>query len=86
VLDRIHRGDDDRVEYHYVVIDYLCTPRGGALSPSSDAADARWVHESDIERFGPTQKVLEVVAKAFAQARGRTREPKNLENPRTLEP
>lgn len=78
VLDRIHRDDDNRVEYHYVVIDYLCTSRGGALASSSDAADARWVDESDLERFGPTQKVRDVVAKAFALARARTSEPPNL--------
>lgn len=71
VLDRIHRGDDNRVEYHYVVIDYLCAPRGGALASSSDAADARWVHESDVATFRPSQKVREVVAKAFAHARAR---------------
>lgn len=68
VLDRIHRGDDDRVEYHYVVIDYLCTLRAGSLTASSDAADARWVHETEVALFGPTTKVREVVAKAFAQA------------------
>lgn len=69
VLDRIHRGDDNRVEYHYVVIDYLCTPRGGALASHSDAADARWVHEDEVGTFRPTRKVREVVAKAFALSR-----------------
>ena len=29
VLDRIQRGSDGRVEYHFVIVDYLCRPRGG---------------------------------------------------------
>lgn len=69
VLERIHHGDVAGVEYHYVIIDYLCTRRGGALVHGSDAADARWVAEADVPGLGPTPKVREVVAKAFALAR-----------------
>lgn len=70
VLDRIHQSDDGRVEYHYVIIDYLCTVRGGTLAASSDAADARWVAQQDMAALRPTQKVRDVVAKAFALVRG----------------
>src|SRR3954447_13888558 len=35
VLDRIHTDAEGRVEYHYVLIDYLCTAIGGALQPQS---------------------------------------------------
>ena len=30
VFDRITRDEDDRVRYHYVLVDYLCWPIGGA--------------------------------------------------------
>ena len=42
VLDRIMRDADGRVEFHYVIIDYLCRARSGALAHGSDAEDARW--------------------------------------------
>lgn len=68
VLERIHHGDDGRVEYHYVIIDYLCRPRGGTLACGSDAAAARWVDAADLPGFKPTQKVRDVVARALALA------------------
>jgi len=69
VLERILHGADGRVEYHYVIIDYLCRPRAGALARGSDATDARWVREPEMPPFKPTQKVRDVVAKAFALTR-----------------
>ncbi len=39
VLDRIHKDPQSRIVYHYVLIDYLCRPIGGTLTPGSDASD-----------------------------------------------
>ena len=65
VLDRIQRAADSRVEYHYVIIDYLCRVTSGAPVPSSDVDEVRWVAHADLPEYGVTQKVAEVVAKAF---------------------
>ena len=40
VFDRITRDDEGRVLYHFVLVDYLCWPVGGALRASSDVAEA----------------------------------------------
>jgi mutator protein MutT len=66
VLERIERGADTRVEYHYVIIDYRCVVRGGRLACGTDADDARWVAASDIAAFGVTTAVRSVVHKALA--------------------
>ena len=66
VLERIEREDGNRVEYHYVIIDYRCLVRGGRLACGSDADDARWVAASDIASFGVTAAVADVVHKALA--------------------
>lgn len=50
VLDRIHMDADGRVEYHYVLIDYVCGVVGGRLDAQTDAADARWVA---LDALGP---------------------------------
>jgi 8-oxo-dGTP diphosphatase len=42
LLDRIHR-DGERVQYHYVIADYLCRVVGGELKAASDADAVRWV-------------------------------------------
>jgi mutator protein MutT len=69
VLDRVQRAPDGRVEYHFVIIDYLCRPRGGALACATDAADARWVAAADLARFDVTQKATEVIHRALALVR-----------------
>src|ERR1700692_2905152 len=43
VLDRVERAPDGRVEYHFVIVDYACTVRGGSIASGSDAEDDRWV-------------------------------------------
>jgi ADP-ribose pyrophosphatase YjhB (NUDIX family) len=70
LLDRIHTDADGRVEYHYVLVDYLCQVIGGQLHPQSDAADARWAARSELYAFDLTTTVMVVIAKAFDLAAG----------------
>ncbi len=66
VLDRVHRSPDGRIEYHYVIIDYVCRSRGGlALACGSDAEDARWVAVAELEHLGVTATAIEVIQKAL---------------------
>jgi ADP-ribose pyrophosphatase YjhB (NUDIX family) len=46
LLDRIHRKGE-RVQYHYVIADYLCRVAGGRLQAASDADAARWVERAE---------------------------------------
>jgi 8-oxo-dGTP diphosphatase len=46
LLDRIHKVDD-RIQFHYVIADYLCRVTGGALEAASDADAVRWVERSE---------------------------------------
>jgi mutator protein MutT len=64
VLDRIQYSDDGRIEYHFVLVDYVCTVAAGELAPASDAADARWVSAEEFPAYRLTHKVLEVIEKA----------------------
>jgi 8-oxo-dGTP diphosphatase len=48
VFDKITRDADGRIEYHYVLIDFLCKPAGGSLRCASDADDARWVGREQL--------------------------------------
>ncbi|MEE3104928.1 MAG: NUDIX domain-containing protein, partial [Acidobacteriota bacterium] len=40
VLDRIVRDDAGQVQYHYVLVDFLCRVVGGTLAPGSDVSQA----------------------------------------------
>ena len=74
VLDRIHRADD-RIEFHYVIVDYLCWPTGPAEAvASSDAEEVRWAAPGDLAGFRLTDKATSVIQKGFALIRaGATR-------------
>jgi ADP-ribose pyrophosphatase YjhB (NUDIX family) len=49
VLDRILLDERGRVQYQYVLVDYVClAAAGGVLACESDATEARWVPEGDI--------------------------------------
>ena len=70
VLDRIHTAVDGRVEYHYVLVDYVCAVVGGRLQPQSDAADARWATRDELPAFALNPVTLAVVTRALDLASG----------------
>lgn len=65
VLDRIVPGKDGVPQYHYVLIDFLCTVHGGELRAGGDAADVRWARESELAEFKLEQPAMDVIEKAF---------------------
>lgn len=68
VLDRIHLDGEGRVEYHYVLIDYVCRVIGGYLAPQSDAADARWAARAELSAYGLSPSTQAVIDKALSLA------------------
>jgi 8-oxo-dGTP diphosphatase len=69
VLDRVQIDADGRVEYHYVIIDYLCRPWTDRLAHGSDAEDVRWMKIADLAGHGVTAKAIAVVQKALELSR-----------------
>jgi mutator protein MutT len=70
ILDRIHRLTDGRIEYHYVIVDFLCRPRSERiLVCGSDAADARWVPINALRDYRVTPKAVSVIHKALELSR-----------------
>jgi mutator protein MutT len=65
VFDRIFRRGR-RVQYHFVIVDYVCSLRGGRLKPASDVLDARWVRREELGKYRLTRKATSVALKSFA--------------------
>lgn len=65
VLDRIHRADDGRVEYHFVLLDYRCTVTSGTLAHGSDASDVSWAPVNDLARYRLSDLAMRVIARAL---------------------
>ena len=66
VFDRITRDDDQRVRYHYVLIDYLCWPMAGTLCAGSDVDAAVLVEPAEIGPYALTAKAIAVIERALA--------------------
>jgi ADP-ribose pyrophosphatase YjhB (NUDIX family) len=67
VYDRILRNDEKRVQYHYVLVDFLCRPVGGELRAASDAAEVRWFMRADLPALQLAEDTQEVIQKGFQQ-------------------
>ena len=71
VFDRITRDEDQRVRYHYVLVDYLCWPIGGELCAGSDVDAAVLVAPSALAPYTLTEKATAVIAQALVLHRER---------------
>jgi len=67
VYERVIRGDEGRVRYHYVLIDFLCRPLGGDLKAGSDAADVRWFTHDELPGLNLAYDANDVVLKGLAR-------------------
>ena len=74
VFDRIQKNGS-RVQYHYVIVDYVCRRTGGRLKSGSDVLDARWVKREDLVRYRVTPKAASVITEAFRFAKKRKKSP-----------
>lgn len=62
VVERLGDG------WHYVILDFLASPRGGALRAGSDAADARFVAPDELAALPVTDGLRPVLDRARALA------------------
>lgn len=60
VVDKIVR-DDDRIKYHFVIVDYLAEARGGSMRAASDALEARWVRAEELPDYELTPTLVELL-------------------------
>jgi ADP-ribose pyrophosphatase YjhB (NUDIX family) len=61
------RGEQERVRYHYVLIDFLCRPLSGDLRAGSDAADVRWFTRDELPALNLAYDANDVVLKGLAR-------------------
>tara|TARA_Y100001949_G_scaffold88012_1_gene74398 strand:- start:5578 stop:5964 length:387 start_codon:yes stop_codon:yes gene_type:complete len=66
VLDRIVRDDAGQVQYHYVLVDFLCRVVGGTLAPGSDVSQAVLAAPNALEEYRLTSKARAVITRGLA--------------------
>ena len=70
VFEPLERDGEERVVFHYVVLDYLCRYLEGEPSAASDAAETRWVGPGEEEELQVRDITRGVIAKAREMLRG----------------
>ena len=68
VFDRVLRDGNERVQYHYVLVDFLCRRVSGELTAAGDAAAARWFTRDELSVLNLAEDTLEVVLKGLDRA------------------
>jgi 8-oxo-dGTP diphosphatase len=66
VYDRVLRNPEQRVQYHYVLIDFLCRRVVGEIAAASDAAEVRWFSREELPALNLAEDTLDVIRKGFA--------------------
>jgi mutator protein MutT len=70
VVDRIIHDPCGRVEYHFVIVDYVCRPIGGTLQSGSDVDEVVWADPSALEAYRLTEKATHVIARGLELTAG----------------
>ena len=66
-LLRDERGD---IEYHYVIVDYVCRVIDGSPRPASDVSEVRFVEISELSQWDMTEGTAQVIQEVFEGTTG----------------
>lgn len=66
VFDSIFNDQQGRTQYHYVLIDYLCTVIRGEACARSDVSEVTWVSEDELTALKLRESIERVLRKGLA--------------------
>jgi len=55
VVNNITLDENDKIKYHFVIVDYFVKLTGGKLEAADDAAELRWVGFDEVESYDLTR-------------------------------
>jgi 8-oxo-dGTP diphosphatase len=69
-LDRVILDQAGKIEYHYILLDFVCDGKEGTPSPSSDALDCAFVSLDVLGDYPMTDGTENVIRRAYSRTRG----------------
>jgi ADP-ribose pyrophosphatase YjhB (NUDIX family) len=66
VITRVIRDAEDRIRYHYVLVDYLALVDSEAICAGDDAAEAQWVEVGRVHELETTDGLMDMIERAVA--------------------
>jgi len=68
VFDSIVTDPAGKTQYHYVLVDYLCSVMGGELRAASDVSDVRWATLEEVLSLVKREMTVGVIRKGLDEA------------------
>jgi 8-oxo-dGTP diphosphatase len=69
VVDFIKRDDNENIQYHYSLIDYMADYGRGDLQAADDAIDAKWVSINDLNAYNLWSETVKLINNAVRMRR-----------------
>ena len=66
VFERILRDEQSRVQYHFVLIDYLCRVVQGEALAASDVSELSWASADELETYSVAEETCRVIREAIS--------------------
>ena len=63
----LHRDSASKLEYHYVLVDYLATPIGGRLEINTESSGSGWFTRPQVARLRMSAGTRRVLGLFFGQ-------------------
>lgn len=70
VFDSIVTDADGKTQYHYVLVDYLCSVLGGELRAATDVSAVRWATLEEALTLVRREMTVGVIRKGLEEAQG----------------
>lgn len=69
VFDRIFRDSEGRVQFHYVLVEFVARYTSGELQPSDDVDAAEWADPKNLAKYALPEDQLEAIGRAVKEFR-----------------
>lgn len=66
IFERVMKDARGRVEYHYLLLDYVCKVTGGKLRAGDDVARVEWVTRGRLGDYQMTEGTRDVIERAYS--------------------
>ena len=70
VFDRVLRDEVGQIQYHYVLIDFLCRRIAGEAHAAGDAVAARWFTQAEVAGLPLAKDTADVIRRGFEKVEG----------------
>ena len=68
VFDMIDKDDQGKVQYHYVLVDFLAKPVGGEERISAEATEMKWVTHQEAKSMEMTRTARKAIEELFGSS------------------